>query len=496
MKPSKMKAVVIGAGAGGLAAAVDLARVGADVTVVEKGAGPGGKMRRQPVGDMTLDAGPTVFTMRWIFDELFADAGADFSTALTLRRARLLARHAWRSGGRLDLFADIEETAAAIEAFSGPHDAQGYRRFAARSASVFETLRDPFIKDQRPSQLEVLRRVGLFDMPAFLANIRPMTTLWAELQRYFRDPRLIQLFGRYATYVGSSPFQTPATIMLVAHAERDGVWSVDGGMGAVADGLHGLASRLGASFSFNRGVERILIENGRTTGVELDDGERLPADTVIFNGDVSALATGLLGEEARRAAKQTPRRKRSLSAVTACLVGRARGFPIGFHNVFFDSDYASEFRSIFADRQLPAKPTVYLCAQDRDDGEAAPASEGAAERIFLLTNAPPDGDVADVDKEAAFDRALDLMSACGLSLDVEDSVLTSPKDFAARYPATGGALYGQTSHGMMATLARAGAGTRVGGLYIAGGSVHPGPGVPMAVMSGRLAARLALAGRD
>ncbi len=486
-----MRAIVVGAGAGGLAAAIDLARAGADVTVIEKGDAAGGKMRRQPVGNVALDAGPTVFTMRWIFDELFADAGKDFGEALSLNRARLLARHAWRSGGRLDLFSDVEESAAAIEAFSGPDDAQGYRRFAARSASIFETLRDPFIKDQRPSELEVVRRVGLFDMPAFLANIRPMTTLWAELHRFFRDPRLIQLFGRYATYVGSSPFQTPATIMLVAHAERDGVWSVDGGMGAVAKALQGLASDLGASFSFGRGVKQIIADQGRATGVELDDGDKVEADAIIFNGDVSALAAGLLGENAKRAGKQTPRAKRSLSAVTACLVARARGFPLAHHTVFFDEDYPAEFRRIFDARALPEKPTVYLCAQDRGGANDAPPD--GAERIFLLTNAPPDGDISDFDADAAYARALDLMSACGLSLEVEDAALTSPTDFAERYPATGGALYGQTSHGMMGTLARAGAATKLQGLYMAGGSVHPGPGVPMAVMSGRLAARRALA---
>ncbi|MEO1014354.1 MAG: 1-hydroxycarotenoid 3,4-desaturase CrtD [Pseudomonadota bacterium] len=491
MSQRRMKAIVIGAGAGGLAAAIDLARSGAHVTVIEKDEAAGGKMRRQPVGNVTLDAGPTVFTMRWIFDELFADAGKDFGDALRLNRARLLARHAWRAGGRLDLFSDVEESAAAIEAFSGAEDAQGYRRFAARSASIFETLRDPFIKDQRPSELEVVSRVGLFDMPAFLANIRPMTTLWRELHRYFKDPRLVQLFGRYATYVGSSPFQTPATIMLVAHAERDGVWSVDGGMAAVADALRGLAENLGAAFSFGRGVKRIIAENGRATGVELDDGERLEADTIVFNGDISALASGLLGEDAKRAGKETPRAKRSLSAVTACLVARARGFPIAHHTVFFDDDYPSEFRSVFEARALPGKPTVYLCAQDR--GGADPVEPDCAERIFLLMNAPPDGDATEFDAEAAYDRAIDLLSGCGLSLDVEDCVLTSPNDFAARYPATGGALYGQTSHGMMGTLARAGAATKIPGLYMAGGSVHPGPGVPMAVMSGRLAARRAIA---
>ena len=485
------RVIVVGAGAGGLAAAIDLAHRGAEVTVLEAAAEAGGKIRQLRFGDRGVDCGPTVFTMRWIFDELFENAGAALEDYLSLSPATVLARHAWRAGGRLDLYSNVDQSAQAIAEFATAKDADGYRAFCKRCEEIYLTLRDPFISDQRPSHLDVVKRVGLTNMPAFMRKIEPMKTLWGSLERYFEDPRLLQLFGRYATYVGSSPFSTPATIMLVAHVERDGVWTADGGMRAVAGALQRLAEERGAQFQFNANVSSVLVENGAVRGVTLASGETIQSDAVVFNGDISALGGGLLGRSVTRAGRETSRNQRSLSAVTWSMLAKTSGFPLAFHNVFFAEDYKKEFDDIFKRRTTTQAPTVYLCAQDRDEDQPV----DGAERLFLLANAPADGDVAPMSNkqiETMKTRILALLSSCGLEIDVDEdqSVLTSPADFHARFPATGGALYGQTSHGMMATLARAGARTNIKGLYVAGGSVHPGPGVPMAAMSGRLAAAL------
>ncbi len=203
------RVVVIGAGMGGLAAAADLARRGAAVTVLERAAAPGGKMREVMVGGSPIDGGPTVFTMRWIFDGLFADAGASLEAALPLQKADILARHAWRAGGRLDLFADITRSADAIGDFAGAAEARGYRAFCARSADIFRTLRGSFIAAERPSPLDLVKRVGITNIAA-LIRTAPMKTLWEALGEHFRDPRLRQLFGRYATYCGCSPWLAPS----------------------------------------------------------------------------------------------------------------------------------------------------------------------------------------------------------------------------------------------------------------------------------------------
>ncbi|WP_137181329.1 1-hydroxycarotenoid 3,4-desaturase CrtD [Roseomonas sp. AR75] len=476
------RVLVIGAGMGGLAAAADLARRGAAVTVLERAATPGGKMRQV----QGVDAGPTVFTMRWIFEGLFADAGERLDDALSLAPAEILARHAWRQGGRLDLFADVDRSAEAIGDFAGAADAQGYRDFVARSADIHRTLLRSFMAAERPSPLELVRRVGWGRLDA-LWRTAPWRTLWSALGDHFRDPRLRQLFGRYATYTGCSPFLAPATLMLIAHVEQDGVWLVQGGMVRVAQALQALAERQGARFRFGAHVAEILLRDGRACGVRLADGEEIAADAIVFNGDVAALARGMLGQAVRRAAPDTPDAARSLSAVTWCVHAPTRGFPLLHHNVFFAEDYAGEFDAVFRRRAICAAPTVYLCAQDRGFGEIG---DGTPERMLLLINAPPDGDSHDFTPElpALADRTLGVLRDCGLELDLGEAVPTTPTGFDALFPASGGALYGRAGHGATGTFARPGAATRLPGLYCAGGSVHPGAGIPMAAMSGRLAA--------
>ncbi|HSJ98116.1 MAG TPA: phytoene desaturase family protein [Myxococcota bacterium] len=485
------RVVVIGAGIGGLAAAVELAREGLDVVVVERRPVPGGKMREAIAAGRPIDSGPTVFTMRRVFDELFECAGASLEAALTLRRADVLARHAWGPGERLDLHADIARSSAAIGEFAGAAEARRFDAFAASAQGIYRTLEQPYLRSPRPTPLSLTRRIG-FGRLGELWRIRPFTTLWRALDGYFRDPRLRQLFGRYATYCGSSPFLAPATLMLVAHVEQDGVWLVEGGMQRLAEALAALAGRLGVRIEYGTAAAEILVERGRTGGVRLDDGRRHDADAVVANADVAALAQGLLGSQVSRAVPPVPASARSLSAITWSLVGRAAGFPLLRHNVFFAGDYAAEFDDLFRRRQVPGSPTVYVCAQDRADvpPDAPPA---AAERLMCLINAPATGDDASrpaTEFESCEERTFRQLERCGLEVHrtATATVTTTPRDFARMFPGTGGALYGQASHGWQASFRRPGSRSRIPGLYLAGGSTHPGPGVPMAALSGRLAA--------
>ncbi|MEA1835077.1 phytoene desaturase family protein [Methylobacterium durans] len=480
------RVVVVGAGIGGLVAALRLAHAGLDVTVLERADAPGGKMRAVAVGSRAVEAGPTVFTMRWFLEEIFSEAGAQLDEHVRLLPARLLARHAWSGTERLDLFADIDESASAIAAFAGAREADGYRRFCARAAEVYRTLEGPFIRGERPSPIDLAFRVGPWGM-ADLWRIQPFATLWGALGDYFGDPRLRQLFGRYATYCGSSPFEAPATLMLVAHVEQAGVWYVEGGLSRLARAVAELAEARGARIRYRTGAAAILAEGGRVSGVVTESGERIAAERVVAGADVSALAAGLFGREAARAAEGVAVAERSLSAVTFCMAARTDGFPLAHHSVFFSGDYRAEFEAIRRGR-LPDDPTVYVCAQDRSDDGAPP---GAPERLLLLVNAPARGETPLTAEEiGSCETSMRArLSACGLALDPEPgTVTTAPSDFAALFPGTGGALYGRASKGWAATFRRPGARTGLPGLYLAGGSVHPGPGVPMAAQSGRIAA--------
>jgi 1-hydroxycarotenoid 3,4-desaturase len=485
---NRERVVVIGAGIGGLVAGLELAVAGCEVTVVDRAARPGGKMRTITVEGQTLDAGPTVFTMRWVFDDIFDKAGASLDRSITLKPVDVLARHAWSETSRLDLFADMKKSADAIGVFAGQAEARRYIEFCKRSQTTYETLKNSYILASKPTPLSLTAGAGLKGL-ADLWRISPFTTLWNALGHFFHDARLRQLFGRYATYCGSSPFEAPATLMLIAHVEREGVWIIEGGMRCVAEALESLARSRGVSFRYGCEAKDIAVKGGRVSGVTLASGEHIECNATIVNADTAALSRGLFGPEVAKAIT-AQQGARSLSAVTWAAVGQARGFPLTRHNVFFSGDYKAEFDDILLRKQIPAAPTVYLCAEDRD-GETAGSS--GPERIFLLINAPPTGDVHAFDKpeiQSCAKRAFGLLQRCGLTIEFnpETAVTTTPRDFAQLFPGTGGSLYGRASHGWAASFARPTAKTLLEGLYLAGGSVHPGPGVPMAAISGRLAA--------
>jgi 1-hydroxycarotenoid 3,4-desaturase len=355
---------------------------------------------------------------------------------------------------------------------------------------VWETLRDTFLHAQQTSVVGLTRRVGLLRPGALLA-IRPFETMWRALGRHFADPRLRQLFGRYATYCGASPFQAPATLMLIAHAEREGVWLVEGGMQRLAQALETLARRVGVTLRYGARVERIEADGGRVAGVRLAGGERIDAGAVVVNADPAALTAGLFGE-AVRAAVPSAAGERSLSAFTVAQLGTVAGPALARHTVFFSADYPGEFADLAAGR-TPREPTVYVCAQDRPDAPPGP------ERLFMLINAPASGDGGAWPQEAveACEQAIRRrLATCGLQMTPrEGPVISTPADFARRFPATGGALYGPAMHGWAAAFRRPGARTRIAGLYLAGGGAHPGAGVPMAALSGGLAAQALMADR-
>ena len=284
------KIVIVGAGAGGLAAAIALGAAGYRVLVLEAAEGPGGKLRQVITAGQPYDAGPTVLTMKWVFDGLLARCGLRLEDGLGLTRADVIARHYWKDGACLDLFADPAESRRAIGDFAGACNAEGFRRFAEDSARVFALLRDSFIDAARPNPVSLSNRIGLH-RPGALFALQPFTTLWSALGRYFPDLRLRQLFARYATYCGSSPFLSPATLMLVAHVEQDGLWLVEGGMHALAHRLAAIAEGMGVSFRYGAAVRSIHADAAgqAVTGVELESGQFIPASQVIYNGDAAAL---------------------------------------------------------------------------------------------------------------------------------------------------------------------------------------------------------------
>ncbi|UWR24405.1 FAD-dependent oxidoreductase (plasmid) [Sulfitobacter sp. S190] len=475
---------IIGAGIGGLSAALRLAHTGARVSVFERHAAPGGKMRTLPSVAGPVDAGPTVLTMKPVFDALFSDVGARLEDHVTLEREPLLARHFWRDGTMLDLMADHDASARNVEAAFDTNAARAYDRFCDRTARLFDAFDAPMMKTAAPTlgalTAEVARR------PALIRDMAPHQSLATMLRQHFAEPKLAQLFARYATYVGGLPSQVPALLCLVWEAERRGVWHVKGGMHQLARAIARLATSRGAQFHFDTHISRIEVQDGAPCAVVTSAG-RIPVDAVLFNGDPKALVDGHLGTACRHAVAPKGTTARSLSANVLSFAARPTpDIPLAAHNVFFAADPDREYLPLIKG-QPQTDPTLYVCAQDRFGGQT-PLKE---ERFEIILNAPPvpPGNAPPLSPPAkeipqCQTLVLNTLRDFGLRFSPapDPKTLTTPAMFNEMFPGSTGSLYGRSPQGMMAAFQRPTVTTAIPGLYLVGGGVHPGAGVPMATL--------------
>ena len=485
--------VVIGAGMGGLASAIALAGAGRRVLVIESAAQAGGKMRTLPSDAGPVDTGPTVLTLRDVFEGLFARAGGRLSDYVTLLPQPLLARHFWPDGSRLDLFCDKDANTDAIGRFAGAKAAAQYTRFDRRTRAMYDAFDAPMMRAPRPDMRAVAR--AALNTPSIWPALLPHMSLSRWLGGQFSDPRLVQLFGRYATYVGGMPKASPAVLALIWQAEAQGVWAVQGGMGALADGLMRFATALGVQFRFGVQAQRLSVYNGRAVGVMCSDGQDVKARSIIFNGDPAALLAGHLGAAGKTALPPSAVHPRSLSAyVWAFASALGDGAPdLAHHNVFFGADPSRDFGAI-ARGEMAQDPTLYICAQDR--AQPSPPPSGP-ERFEIIMNAAPLSSGRPPPKNEASlcqTRVFSQLARFGLGFQTppSPSALTTPQILGQLFPASMGAIYGRSPHGLMAAMQRPTAQTQLAGLYLAGGGAHPGAGVPMATLSGLHAAEAIL----
>lgn len=469
---------IVGAGIGGLATALRLSQGGADVSVYDLHDAPGGKIRTLPSAAGPVDAGPTVLTMLPVFEALFRDVGADIHNHVTLTQLHTLARHFWDDGTVLDLTADRDENIANIRDTFGAQDAAQFDAFDARAQMLFDAFDAPMMQYAAPKTPQMVATV--LKNPRLIAAMSPHRTLASTLRQSFASPQLQQLFGRYATYVGGSPYQSPAILSLIWSAEARGVWSVKGGIHTLAKAIAKLAESFGATFHYNTPIRRIIQQNGRAAGLQTDAGQ-IEADIVVFNGDPRALVQGDLGHAASNAVGADGTDPRSLSAYVHAFAAAPSGVELSHHNVFFGHDPKAEFDALQQGRH-PTDATLYVCAQDHGN-----LASDAQQRFEIIMNGPPVGIDAGEEKDPCQTQTFNRLRNFGLHFDrrPEPATLTTPAGFNALFPASLGSLYGRSPQGLMAGMKRPLARTDMAGLYLTGGGAHPGAGIPMATLSAR-----------
>ena len=473
-------------------AAAELAVAQVPVLVLEAASCPGGKLHREHVDEWPIDLGPTVLTLRQVFDELFDRAGLSLEQAVPLKKQSRLARHFWPDGTQLDLYADLNASCDAIADVFGSEAAAGYRSYAAYAEQLYLTAQEPFIYAPRPSMARAMWHFGrrVFTAAKHMDAGRTMDE--ALLAFFPHTPKLRQLLGRYATYTGASPYQAPATLHLVSHVERMGVWAVVGGLSHLAEAIAKLIEQQGGRLRYQAPVAEVLRRRGRVCGVRLADGEVLEADQVIVNADIRAVEADALWPGSARApalARALRKEPPSLSALVLGMVAQVTGTPLAGHNVFFRAGGGqAEFDALFKHRTMVPDPTFYVYASDRAENEGG-VLEGQ-ERLMGLINAPAGLPPLRPDEAARWQQ---VMLARMAQNDVQVSLkhvplVRQPSHFAERFFGSQGALYGRPPHAWRGFFTRSGSRTATSGMYLAGGGVHPGAGVPMAALSGKLAA--------
>ncbi len=479
---------VIGGGLGGLSAAIRLAFQGRRVTLFEQADVCGGKAGLLVRDGFTFDTGPSLLTLPEVFDNLFASCGRDRRDYLSFIPLSPLTGY-WFDDGtcfasdRVDAFTDtltgnleVSETQV--------------RGFFDYARNIYETAGGIFLTNSLHEPATYRSRQVLASLLR-IGRIDPFRTMEQGIRRFFTDPRAVQLFCRYATYNGSDPYQVPAALNNIAYVEHGlGGYAVDGGIYAVVNALVALAEELGVEIRTSSRVEEVKTSGGNISGVRAG-GTSYQCDTVVSGIDVLQLYDLLDDREAPQAA-----RFRSLAPSTSGAVfywGMDRQFSeMGVHSVFFSRDYKAEFSQLHGEFRLPEDPTVYVNITSKVNSEHAPPG---GENWFVLINAPPDDGR---DWEALLpdlrQRVIRRISK-GLGTDISKHIKAeetlTPRQIAEGTGSFRGSLYGISSNSRAAAFLRhPNRSKRWKGLYLCGGSVHPGGGMPLALLSGKIAAEL------
>ncbi len=484
-----MKIAIIGSGIGGIATAIRLANQGVNVEVFEANAYAGGKLSEFRQGQYRFDAGPSLFTMPHLVDELFQTCGKNPTDYFKYERLPEVCRYFWEDGTRLNVSSDIDTFSADVEKTIG-EPADKIKHFLKKAAFKYEVLSGLFLEDSLHKVSTWISKKafrGYFNLP----KLGVFSTMNQENEQFFSNQKIVQLFNRYATYNGSNPYQTPATLNIIPHLEYNvGAYFPKEGMYGITSGLVRLAEELGVKFHYNTPVRRILIENKSVKGIELSDNKILAFDAVVSNMDVSPTYKKLMPEQ--NAPEKILNQEKSGSGLIFYWGVKKEFSELGLHNIFFSDNYSEEFEHQFKHRTIYHDPTIYLNITSKYKKDDAPQT---SENWFLLINAPAnEGQNWEGIIEKTRKNILDKLSRIlGENIEslIENESILDPRTIEMKTSSDKGALYGNSSNNKFAAFLRhPNFSSKIEHLYFVGGSVHPGGGIPLALSSAKITAQM------
>ena len=470
--------VVVGAGLGGLSAALRLAGAGRRVTVVEREDVPGGRAGLLRDAGYSFDTGPSVLTMPDLIADAFDAVGERMSDWLTLRPVQPLYRTFYADGSQLDVHVDVDAMAEEITRVVGPAEAAGYRRFVEFVSRLYRIEMRTFIDRNLDSPLDL---VGT-DM-ARLVALGGMRRLAPVVAKYLHDPRTQRVFSFQAMYAGLSPYDALAIYAVIAYMDSvAGVWFPDGGLHAVPRALAAAAAKHGVVFRYGTTVQRVELAGDRATAVHTTDGERIPADVVVLNPDLPVARRDLLGHPLRRRLDYSP------SCVTMNIGSTATYSKIAHHNIHFGQQWKGVFDDLVDRKRLMRDPAFMVTASSRSDPSLAPAGKNSYWVLFPAPNLDGPIDWARMrgpyrDEMVA---TLEANGYVGFGDAIEVEHLVTPADWAERGMAAGAPFAAAHSFAQTGPFRPSNLWGR--NVVFTGSGTQPGVGVPMVLLSGRLAA--------
>lgn len=482
------RAVVIGAGVAGLATAIRLQIKGYQVDVYEANAYPGGKLHQQTQDGYRFDLGPSLFTLPHLVNELFELAGESPEDHFRYTQKETVCHYFWEDGTRFQAPAQVDQfVLEASHAFSVKPE--NLRAYLKRNKSKYELTKSLFLEKSLHKWTTYLSRDTLKAL-ANLAQFDLTKTLDQSNRAYWKSEKLNQLFNRYATYNGSSPYKTPGIMSLIPYLEMElGTYSPVGGMHSITYSLWKLAQRLGVLFHFEQKAERILVEKGIAVGIQVN-GIKVEADKIVSNMDVFPSYRQLMPDQ--KAPEKTLAQERSSSALIFYWGIKKSFQELDLHNILFSDDYPGEFKALFEEKTLHPDPTVYINITSKEEASDAPLG---CENWFVMINAPGDyGQNWEELKQQARKNILEKLSRV-LGCDIEPLIQTEftldPPGIQDATSSYRGALYGAASNDRMAAFLRhPNFSSKIRNLHFCGGSVHPGGGIPLCLLSARITADL------